>query len=206
MKFLSIAILALLLTTAGMTRAEVPVTTYQSLLAKARAGEAVDWQALRFAYAETVDLDISQINVRREMFTAYNSGDLEKALGQAKLIISAAYVDGEAHLIASLALRGLNRDLEADTELAIAQGIFRSIQTGDGLSPENAFTVISVDEEYQLLRALGYRLKQQALSRVGGHSYDVMTVTNDHGETTVLYFQIDRVVAAEMKAFGFGGK
>lgn len=206
MKRLPIVTIALMLLMAGSAQGADSGEVYRALLAQAQAGKAVDWQALRFAYADSMTPDFTLNEVRRAMFAAMNSGEVEKALAHAKEIIAKSYIDGEAHLIASAALGRMNRPEEAEAELAIARGLFGSIETGDGSTPRQAFTVVSVDEEYQVLRSKGLRLKSQALDRADGHTFDVMTAIDPQGQTRVIYFQIDRVMAAEMRAFGFGKK
>ncbi len=200
MKGLIAGVAALMLVSAGASHAKD--ADYRDLLAKAKAGEAVDWQALRFAYAATADADGPPDEIQRKMFAALNAGEFDEALTQAKAILDKDYVDGEAHLVASIAYRHAKKDAEADAERALAAAIFKSIQTGDGLTAASAFTVISVGEEYELMRVLGRRVTQQALQRAGRHSYDVLTTTTEGGDQKDFYFQIDRVLEAEQKLFG----
>jgi len=202
MKLLIVGVVALTLAIAGASQAQDANAHYRDLLAKAKAGQAVDWQALRFAYAASADADGPPDDIRKKMFAALNAGNFDDALTQAKTIIDKDYVDGEAHLVASMAHRHLKQDGEADAEQAVAVAIFKSIQTGDGLTPASAFTVISVGEEYELLRAMGRRVTLQALQQAGRHSYDVMTTASADGDQKVFYFQIDRVLEAEQKLFG----
>jgi hypothetical protein len=44
---------------------------------------------------------------------------------------------------------------------------------------------------------LGLRLQQQALIANGGHQYDVLDVVDREDQSQRLYFQVDRVWAAE---------
>ncbi len=65
------------------------------------------------------------------------------------------------------------------------RGLVESVlASGDGKSPQTAFTVISVGEEYAILRALNLRVESQAL--IEGH-IDALTVEGEHGESTIYF-------------------
>jgi hypothetical protein len=174
---------------------------YQGLLAAAKAGQAVDWQAMRFAYADRPSfnvMDTSQNAALKTMFTALNGGDFAGALAAAKREIDADYVDADAHLVAAIADDKLGDAAGSARERAIALGLWKSMETGDGKTAASAFTVISVGEEYSLMRAHQRRVTEQALVNAGGHSYDVLTtVAQGGGDVQTCYFLIDRVLAAE---------
>ena len=211
MKNLLLALLALICVQPGLSLAaeKDAGAQYQQLLAAAKAGEPVDYAALRYAYAATPSASLLNDDTRRAMFTAANSGDWAGALTFANKVIENNYTDGTAHLVAAIAYKKAGKEEDAKREATIADGLFKSIQTGDGLTPETAFTVISVSEEYALLNYMGMDVQSQALSHIGEHSYDVMTVTDESGKTFVYYFNIDIVWAAEAKmmgAMGLGGE
>jgi hypothetical protein len=73
---------------------------------------------------------------------------------------------------------------------------------GDGKTPEQAFVVISVAEEYELMRARQRRVMHQNLVSQAAHSYDVLETTGRDGDSVTFYFQIDRVMAAEARMLG----
>jgi hypothetical protein len=76
------------------------------------------------------------------------------------------------------------------------------IGTNDGKSPEHSFNVITIREEYSVMQTLGFRPRGgQSLIAQGDHSYDVWEGTDRNGATQSLYFQVDRVLAAETKLF-----
>ncbi len=171
-----------------------------TLLAKAKAGQPVDWQELRFAYAESPDFDLlgtKSIEARKAMNAAFRAGDYAGALAQANLILDQNYVDVDAHFVSELVNSKLGNADEAAKQHAIMIGILRSIRTGDGKTPETALTVIAVSEEYSFIRALGLSRTEQALISAGGHSFDVLSVVDRDGKSEKLYFLIDRVLAAE---------
>jgi hypothetical protein len=195
-----IAILVLLLTSSPAVAADEADSKYRDLVTAAKSGQPVDWQALRFAYAESSGFDLlgtKSAEARKAMFQALQSDDFTGALVQANQILDQNYVDIDAHFINEIANTKLGNTDEAKKQHSIVIGLLRSIETGDGKTPETAFTVITVAEEYSLIQLLGLRPHGQTLIANGGHQYDVLDVANREGQSQKLYFQIDRVSAAE---------
>jgi hypothetical protein len=65
--------------------------------------------------------------------------------------------------------------------------------SGDGKSPETAFVVIAIEEEYSVLAAFSLTLVSQALVNLGGSAFDRMEVKKrDSDQTVTLYFNVDR--------------
>jgi hypothetical protein len=63
--------------------------------------------------------------------------------------------------------------------------------SGDGRTPETAFVVVGVWEEYDLLNALGLQTIRQALVPLGEQSVDHMTVVSEADpEPFDLYFDV----------------
>jgi hypothetical protein len=173
---------------------------YQGLLADAKAGKPVDWGALRLAYADSAEFDLRGGRTdaaRKAMFAAVNAGNDKGALIEAKAILDQDYVDIDAHVVADLADAALGDAAGAAREHDIVVGLLRSVRTGDGSGPATAFTVITVGEEYAVMRALAVTVNGQALIQNAGHSYDVLDVTDAAGNSRRVYFLIDRIIAAE---------
>ena len=104
-------------------------------------------------------------------------------------------------MAAGFALGKLGQAGPSAREEEIGFGLIKSIQTGDGKTAESAFTVVSVAEEYSLMRVLGRRVTRQSLVRKDGHFFDVLDTVDLQGRPSVDFFMIDRVMAAEAKAF-----
>lgn len=174
---------------------------YKALVAAAElGGQPVDWQALRFAYADSPEFDFLGVRtwtLQDQMFKAFDDGRWQAAIDHATAIIALAYVDIDAHVICDLAYRELGNATQADRHRTIARGLIQSIMTGDGKSPAGAFTVITIREEYTLLSLNGMKPQRQVLMHEGDHSYDVLDVLDVDGKPQSIYFQIDRVLAAE---------
>ena len=174
---------------------------YQTLLAAAKAGSgAIDWGALRLSYADSAEFNLSGDRTdaaRKAMFEAINAGDDKAALAQAKLILDQDYVDIDAHVVSDVAYQHLGDAASAKREHDIVLGLLRSVRTGDGATPAAAFTVISVGEEYAVMRAFDMKVSDQALIQNAGHNYDLLDVTDADGKPQRFYFLIDRIIAAE---------
>jgi len=176
---------------------------YQALLAQAKAkAPESDWAGLRFAYAARPGFKaFGQDTAKSDMFKAVEAGDCDKAAADSRTVIEQAYVDADAHLVAAFCDDKAGDAAGAVRERDVGVGLLKSIETpGDGLSPDKAFVVIDVDEEYALIRARGLKVTNQALIQQGGHSYDALTTLDDKGASATLYFLIDRVLEAEAAA------
>ncbi len=107
---------------------------YQAMVTAAKADQKVaDWQALRFAFADRpgfMDLNRSLDDARKKMLAARRNSDFRGLLAQANAIIDQDYVDGQAHLMAGVAMAALQQP-GAAREQSIAAAIFKSMQTGD---------------------------------------------------------------------------
>ena len=69
--------------------------------------------------------------------------------------------------------------------------IEKLIASTDGASKATAYKVKSVDEEYQILRALRLKPEQQSLIMGDdGHPYDRLTVVGEDGTKRELWFDI----------------
>ena len=183
-----------------------PDARYETLLTAAKSGAAaVNWQALRFAYADRSSFNVfddGTLAARKAMTEAFKGGDFAKVLDLAKQIIDKDYVDAEGHLVASMAYTRLGETDAAANERRIALGLLGSIETGDGSSAKTAFTVVSVSEEYSLMRARSLRVTRQSLVNRDGHVFDVLDTVDPNGASASYYFLIDRVMAAERKQTG----
>lgn len=204
MRLLVLAIAAVALVAAASARAADAAADahYQTLLAAAKTvdpGE-VDWQALRFAYADSSSFDLMGQHTdaaRRAMFDALNKDDNKTVIEQANQILAADFVDIDAHVALDLAYQATGQATASAREHQIALDLLKSVHTGDGTAPDQAFTVISVGEEYATMRAFAMHVTGQALIEAPPHSYDRLTATDPAGKTHTFFFLVDRVMAAE---------
>ena len=87
-------------------------------------------------------------------------------------------------------------DIEPLIELAnsrrqTARAILDSIlDSGDGNSPESAYVVINIIEEYAVLDHFGLRLTNQSLLNKDGKVYDLVVGTAEDGTERDFYFDV----------------
>ncbi len=172
---------------------------YQSLLAAAKSGAtSVNWTELRLAYAASDSFDVTGARTkaaRTAMFQALSINDDKTAAAQAQAILAIDYVDIDAHVVLDITAEQGGDAVTAKREHAIVVGLLTSVRTGDGLTPEHAFTPITIGEAYAVVRAFSLTPKGQALVRSAGRSYDRIDVVDADGKPMSLYFRVDDILA-----------
>ena len=170
--------------------------SYEAMVEKAKAdAKSADFRALRLAYVDSKtrknakDLDPQ----KKEMKVAIQNRDFAKAISKADEILKSKFVDMDAHYAKYVAYREQGQPDQAEIEKTILQGLLQSItSSGDGKTPETAWQVIEVHEEYVVLQFSGLTPTGQALVEKNGHSYDKMTAVNSKtNEEVTLYFNVD---------------
>ena len=176
---------------------------YATLLATLKAGNTnIDYTRLRLSYVDSPQSRKARDTTAAEkaMFAALDAKDYPKALHSAETVLDSEYVNIDAHYVASVANRELGAADKAEFHRTVFRGLIDSVRnSGDGKSPATAWVVISVNEEYVLLRALNCKPSGQSLVQQNGHSYDVMKCSgNDDGKESTLYFNADIPFAHEL--------
>ena len=167
--------------------------TYHRLVARLRAGDVtIPFDSLRFGFAATRSYDPYGVDAERRtaMFAALDRGDHLAARAMADSALATNYVDPFAHLVASVAAGGADDGTAAAYHRAVFRGLIDSILGRGGRTPDSAMVVISVDEEYALLQALGLRRESQGLGACAGRACDILEVVDRSGERSVLYFDV----------------
>jgi len=191
----TLAFIAILAPLSICARAQKP-SEYATLLAEVKSGDTnIDYGRLRMSYMDSPEYKAAKDTSEAEkaMGQELDARDYAGALKSAETVLDSEYVNIDAHFVAFAANRELGNKDQAAFHLAVFRGLIDSIRkSGDGKSPQTAWVVITVHEEYVVLRVLGYRLTQQSLMSKGGHNYDVMTVKNiDDGSDATFYFNVD---------------
>jgi hypothetical protein len=88
----------------------------------------------------------------QKLVEAYKQGEVDEVLKLADSWLKKCPVDADTHLRVAMCFKEKG-DLRSYTyHLGVFYGLLQSItSSGDGLTPETAFVVISVREEYELL-------------------------------------------------------
>jgi hypothetical protein len=157
----------------------VSVPSCAAMVARLRAGDLdVDFRSLRFACAEQSHAAVNDNDVKA-MIGAFDAKHYRDAVNAARKILALDYPNLQAHLIASRSYQELSNPARARLHREIATGLLRSIlQSGDGKTEKTAWVVVSIEEEYWTLAALGLRPDRQAYMNVGGRTFGLMTAEN----------------------------
>jgi len=109
--------------------------------------------------------------------------------------------DINAHTLRASALRKVDHVPEADFHRTVAQGLIDSIiHAGSGQSPDSAWTVYRVKEEYEVLKAKQARFVSQSRINVGSRSFDLLDAERKDGEKLHVYFDISELLAEQARA------
>lgn len=169
---------------------------YAGLRDRVKSGDfSVDFQRLRVSYVDSPEFKNAKDTdeQRTQMIQALNGKDFKKAIENADVVLENNYADMDAHFCKYIAHRELGDPKQADFHRHVFDGLIKSIlNSGDGKTKETAYVVVSVHEEYVVLRVLGLQPQGQSLLHDQGHSYDVMkTKDRQSGEVVTLYFNAD---------------
>lgn len=169
---------------------------YNTLLERVKASNPdIDFFQLRMVYANTSDYDPYNdelSNYKKSMYDALNDNNYKEAIEHARGILKRNYVDIDAHLVCEIAYDGLKNAEKRDYHSYIADGLIESIlHSGDGKSPETAFIIIDISEEYEVLRSLELRFISQELLGGSKGPCDLLKAYNpESGDTLGIYFNV----------------
>ncbi|HVR06471.1 MAG TPA: DUF4919 domain-containing protein [Thermoanaerobaculia bacterium] len=179
--------------------------SYESLLEKARRGDAgLDFTALRMAWADRLAKAArADSDLRNKMFDALHKDQWAVVIETGNKVLAQNYLDIDAHMFVAFAYEKTHDAERAAQHRTMGNGLMKSIlASGNGRDFNTAFVVVSVDEEYAVLRHYRLASGKQDLVTAGGHSYDVLTAQTDAHEEATVYFNIDKVVAIEDAQLG----
>jgi hypothetical protein len=174
--------------------------TYEGLLEKARRGDpGLDFTALRMAWADRLAAArAADPELRKKMSEALHRDQWAAVVETGNQVLAQNYLDIDAHMFVAFAYEKSHEPEKAALHRTMGNGLMKSVlASGDGRSFKSAFVVISVEEEYSVLKHYRLRSDKQDLVTADGHSYDVLTAETDQGEKATVYFNIDKVVAIE---------
>lgn len=179
--------LAALLGGCGTTPAAAPRAGPPTAGAGPDWAQLPDFDALRTSYGERDDFVAVCEDGRplREAFAALEQEDWQGALSHTDPWLARCPVDIDFQTLRAVALDELGRSEESQQQLRWRDGLVDSVmRSGDGRTPETAWKVISVGEEYAILRVFGMKHVGQALT---DDWRDRMEVELD-GKPLTLYF------------------
>ena len=184
----------------AQTPQETPKPTekskYDLLLEKAKQKDpAVSFKELRYAFYESPNYSpYAPMMTYRPLMNALGQKNYEEALKIAESVFAKNFVEVNAHMAAQIAYQETGNTERAQFHKYMADGLLNSIKgSADGKTKETAFEVISINEEYGLIRSLKLRPISQSLINDKGHSYDAITVIDpETNKESIIYFNIDK--------------
>ena len=180
------------------------ISLYDSILSKLRSGDTkIDFTSLRIAYSETKDASPfgADHESRRVMNVAAMDGQCADAIKLADDILAKFYLSPDAHAAKSKCYSELKDPAKAAFHKSIYLGLINSVLAkGDGNTFDTAYRVITIEEEYAVMKALGYTVWAQDYERRGDHLCDVLRATDNKTKQAVkLYFNVDIPARLEQK-------
>jgi hypothetical protein len=170
---------------------------YAEMLGRIRLGDlTVNFRAFRVAGAlkSGPHASILETEERAAFRNIMASGDWTGVLDSAKRALERNYASPIAQYDAMAAYQALGKTDEAAVHERILNALLDSIrQSGDGKSPETAYFVVTVQEEYIFLnRVLHVRATSQDWVRKDGHFYDRLAVPDSTtSQVGYLWFNAD---------------
>ena len=187
--------------TAPLTAAQI---RYNEMLERVKAGDpSVNFAVFRDAFTETPAYRANMMGAYQALWQPLNSGNFPAALQVAEKVFGINYVEINAHLVASVAHQQMGNVARADFHRNIVWHLSRVVMSkGDGATPETAWAVIDISEEYAVMRVLGLSLQKQSLSMKpdgSGPKLDVLEVIDQRTKMPrTLYFNVDRSMEATL--------
>jgi hypothetical protein len=171
-------------------------STFNELAEKAKKGDrSIDFTELRIAFYESANYHPhTPMMTYRELYGALAQKNYAAAIKTAESVLEKNFVEVNAHMVAQIAYQESGNAERAQFHKFMADGLLNSIKSkGDGKSTGTAFEVISINEEYGLLRSMSLRPIKQSLLQDKGHHFDALTVVDPQtNQQSVFYFNVDK--------------
>jgi hypothetical protein len=178
-----------------------PQQEYQALLERVKKSDAsVDFKRMRELQTRLDNYAPYGAGLEDEHpLAALAAGEVARAQALAEGILAQGYLDLEAHFAAAQVADKRGDAAAAAHHRYVLQGVLDSIlKSGDGKTPETAFVVIAISEEYAVMHHLGLKVAGQGLiSDDEGHSYDLLHGVDPATQAArEVFFNIDAIMGA----------
>jgi Domain of unknown function (DUF4919) len=171
-------------------------STFKELVEKAKKrDQSLDFTALRIAFYESANYNPqTPMLTYRPLYGALAQKNYAEAIKIADSVLERNFVEVNAHMVAQIANQETGNAENEQFHKYMAEGLLNSIKSkADGKTTDTAFHVISINEEYGLLRSMNLRPIKQSLLEDKGHFYDVLTVVDPQtNQQSVVYFNVDK--------------
>ncbi len=168
---------------------------YQERLVAAKAKPTkADFTALRLAYAQTAAYNPylgPEQGRNTTLFAALQGAQFDQAVEMAQQLLASNYVSLDGHYVAWQGYEASGNANRALHHRVFLNALLESISaSGDGITTETAYRVISSQEMYAFLGLHGLEPRSQALLRAGHTTYNRVTVIDNDGNRRDVYFDI----------------
>lgn len=169
---------------------------YDFLLEKVKQKDpSVNFTDLRIAFYESpLYHPHTPMMTYRPLNAALAQQNYEEALKIANSVLEKNFVEVNAHIVAQIAYQETGNAERAQFHKFMTDGLLNSIKaSGDGKTTATAFEVISINEEYGLVRSLGLKPIKQSLVQDKSRNYDALTVIDPQtNQQSTIYFNVDK--------------
>lgn len=148
---------------------------------------------VKFRYSYILARDESDIVVteelEEELKQAVKAEDKQKALNLCNEILEKDYTDIYAHVMRNYLYKLDGKDVSF-YQAYVGKVMDSLFTSGDGRTPQTAFLLFQVKEEYEVLKFLRLQPRKQSLIEDGGKYFDLLTATDEKGNKHEIYFNI----------------
>ena len=169
-------------------------SSYRQMVEKIRGGNtSINFGDLRKAYVDWLNdgNGVKESPKRDEMVKAFEAKNYARAVELGEIVADYEFVNSGILGAIAEAYKKLGSEkkaaLYADLSHRAKHGLYLS---GDGKNVDTAYYVMNIDEEYKIMRGLGYAVGMQSLTSANGQSFDVLSGKDEDGKTVELYFNI----------------
>ena len=168
---------------------------YYTLVEQLKSGKSINFNLLRLAYTQTRDYSPydSQDQTREDILYYLEYQQYRDAITLAEKLLETNYVDIESHFVCGYSYSELGDTRKAQFHKRVYNGLIEAIlDTGEGASPDDAFVVITPQEQQQVLLALGLEAQDRSVLQDRGFHYEVFDVKESEGDRRFkVFFNID---------------
>ena len=159
----------------------------------------IDFKSFRESFIESKQFKIASekstefSELTKTMYKQMSESEFDSVISTTKKMLSIDYTNMTAHKILRQTYKIVGDTINAKKYKAIQFGLLKSIvNSGDGKSCENGWSVIQISEEYFILDMLDVELDEQHIDNDGGIC-DRMEVVDENGEKKTYYFEVSNV-------------
>lgn len=172
---------------------------YNSLVAAAlKNPDAADWAALRDAYTRTSNYQPYSSDGLWKAMTHHANIAKEQSSVEAQEEYRKFYLAHFANYIAQQnALKMVKEsgipDISPQTAQKARDGLIKALMdSGDGRTPETAYKVIDIKEEYLILQGLKAKFKKRPVKTIGKEVYDIFDPVEENTSVEPVHFNVTK--------------